>query len=303
MSEPNGSRRGLPLRVKMRHSAHFVEELVQRHQEPVGKLVPISSVQPNPEQPRSEIGDLSGLVESIRERGVLEPILVRRVKREELALGESSRSGPETGASRYRIIAGERRYRAALEAGLFEVPVIELEVDSTEALELALVENLQRKDLTPFEEAEGYQALIERHGYTQDQLAKAVGKSRSSVAETLALRAIPPELRSEAQRLGIGARSALLELARAEKPEAMKALLEQAALYGWTRDELRERTRKKPSRRNDGKRSRPFVFRFRSPDRSFRLQLAFRQKSVVKSDLIRALEAILEELRSRPDET
>jgi ParB family chromosome partitioning protein len=248
------------------------------------------------------MGDLSNLVESIRERGVLEPILVRKLTPEEQPKSSSGARDPNTPAARFLIIAGERRYRAALEAGLFEIPVVELSVDRSQALELALVENLQRKDLNPFEEAEGYRTLIERHGYTQERIAKIVGKSRSTVAETLALLALPPELRTEAQRLGIHARSALLAVARA-KPEERKKLLEKAAQQGWTRDDLRATTRKSQddlSKRRE--RPKPFVFRFRSPDRRYRLEIAFRQKTVVKSDLIQALERILEELRNAPEE-
>ena len=134
-------RRGLPERVSMRTSSHFVEELTARSETPVGKMVPLSSIEPDPNQPRSTMGDLNELAASIRDKGVLEPILVRRID-------------DENGRSQLMIISGERRYRASMEAGLVEVPVIEMEVGEEEALEIALIENLQRKDLTPFEEAE-----------------------------------------------------------------------------------------------------------------------------------------------------
>jgi ParB family chromosome partitioning protein len=284
VSEATSAKRGLPIRVKMRHSAHFVDELTARHEAPVGKLVPLSSLRPNPNQPRTDVGDLGDLVASIREKGVLEPILVRPV-------------GPEA-EGRYEIIAGERRYRAALEAGLYEVPVIELVVSEQEALEIALIENLQRKDLSAFEEAEGYRALGDLHGYTQEQIAKSVGKARTSITESLSLLAIPVELRRAAEAMGIRARSALLEIAKAGEPARMKALLDKAGRLGLTRDDLRRTERARPAKGGAGGRKRPYVFKFRSPDKKYSLNLTFRQSTVERRDLIAAIEQILEQLRT-----
>src|SRR6202158_1849988 len=149
-----GRKRGLPMQVKMRHDTHFVEELAARHEAPIGKMVPPSAIEPDPNQPRSSLGDLDDLVSSIRSKGVLEPILVRPCP-----LGDGS-------GTLYRIISGDRRSRAAQEAGLYAIPAIEMEVSAEEALEIALIENLKRKDLTPFEEAEGFRQLAERHTYT-----------------------------------------------------------------------------------------------------------------------------------------
>lgn len=294
MSEPASSgKRGLPLRVKMRHSAHFVDELAVRHEAPVGKMVPLSALQPNPRQPRTEIGELQDLVESIRDKGILEPILVRP---ESADAPDGQPSAAET--PRYQIIAGERRYRAALEVGLYEVPVIELQVTEEEALEIALIENLQRKDLTAFEEAEGYRALGEMHGYTHDQIAKAVGKSRASITESLALLAIPVELRKSAEAIGISAKSALVEIAKTGDTRKMKALLERAAAQGLSRDDLRRAAREA----SGSKRRQPYIFKFRAPDRRFALQLTFRQSEVEKNDLIKALEQILDQLRTAREE-
>lgn len=289
MSEPVG-KRGLPLRVKMRHSAHFVDELAVRHEAPVGKMVPLSALEPNPGQPRTDIGDLEDLVQSIRDKGILEPILVRQ------ASTDSKPGSPKEPSPRYQIIAGERRYRAALEVGLYEVPVIELQVTEEEALEIALIENLQRKDLTAFEEAEGYRALGELHGYTHEQIAKAVGRSRASVTESLGLLSIPAELRRTAEALGVGAKSALIEIAKAGDPRRMKALLEKAGAQGLSRDDLRRAARQKPG--GSSGRRQPYTFKFRSPDKKYSLNLTFRQSTVEKTDLIRALEQILEEIRS-----
>jgi ParB family chromosome partitioning protein len=281
----------------MRHGAHFVDELSQRHEAPVGRLLPLSSIQPNPGQPRTDPGDLSDLVASIREKGVLEPILVRPT-------GRSGGSPPEaegaaaSAARSFQIIAGERRYRAALAAGLFEIPVIELDVSPEEALEITLIENLQRRDLNSFEEAEGYRALAELHDYTQEQIARVTGRSRSAVAESLSLLAIPKEIREKALALGVEAKSALLEIAKLDDARVMGSLLDRAARQGLTRDDLRKQARAGGKRGRGAVRSKPYVFKFRSSDRSFNLQLNFRQSTVDRDDLIRALEQILTEIRS-----
>ena len=132
-------RRGLPELVAMRHDEHYVEALAASAGTPVGRMVPIDLIDPNPNQPRQVMGDLSELIASIAEKGIIEPLVVRQ-------RGE-----------RFQIIAGERRYQASVQAGLRELPVVIREVDDTEVIELALIENLQRKDLTPFEEAEALQ--------------------------------------------------------------------------------------------------------------------------------------------------
>lgn len=286
MSEPSRKRGGLPMRVKMRHDTHFVEELTARHETPVGKMVPLSTIEPDPNQPRSTMGDLDELVASIREKGVLEPILVRPRPED---------AGPAPAGVIYRIISGERRYRAAQEAGLYEVPVIEMDVTEQEALEIALIENLQRKDLTPFEEAEGYRLLAERHHYTHEEIATAVGKSRTVVTEGLSLLQMPPRVRDTVQALDITSKSLLLEVLKAGDEAEMIELLEEVARRGLNRDDLRQRLRNPKGAK--GGRRRPYVFRFKSPDKSYSLALTFRQSEVDKDDLIRALERILTDLR------
>jgi ParB family chromosome partitioning protein len=284
----------------MRHGAHFVDELSRRHDAPVGKLLPLSSIQPNPDQPRTDPGDLADLVASIRDKGVLEPILVRATGGSASAADEPPEESLGSGGHRtFQIIAGERRYRAALAAGLFEIPAIELDVSPEEALEITLIENLQRRDLNAFEEAEGFRALAELHDYTQEQIAKSTGRSRSAIAESLALLAIPKEIREKALALGVGAKSALLEIAKLDDPKLMGSLLDKAARQGLSRDDLRRQSRQvaKGPVRGAG-RSKPYVFKFRSADRSFNLQLNFRQSTVDRDDLIRALEQILNEIRS-----
>ncbi len=142
--------------------------------------VPIEFIAANPRNPRRSFaeGDLTDLAQSIREHGVVQPIVVRPL-----------------GTNRYEIIAGERRWRAAQRAGLVEVPVIVREVDDRVALELAIIENVQRADLNPIEEAMGYQQLLDEHEYTQADLGQVIGKSRSHVANTLRLLKLPDVIR------------------------------------------------------------------------------------------------------------
>ena len=283
-------RRGLPLQMRMRHDTHFVEELAHRHGEPIGRLLPLSALEPDPLQPRSSMGELDELVASIRDKGILEPILVRPISGSGLA-GEPS----------HRIISGERRFLAADQAGLVEVPVIEMEVGEDEALEIALVENLQRKDLTPFEEAEGYQSLADRHGYSHEQIADAVGKSRTVVTEALSLLRMPPRARNAVQALGIQSRSTVLEILKAAKDEdEMVSLLERVAQSGLNRDDIRARNRSRRAVHN--RRRKPYVFKFRAPDKTYSLSMSFRKSTVDKDDLIEALEQILKDLKSLPEE-
>jgi ParB family chromosome partitioning protein len=273
----------------MRHDTHFVEELALRHDQPVGRMLALSVIEPDPNQPRTTMGDLEALTESIREKGVLEPILVRPL------------GGLEDEEARgYRIISGERRYHAAHEAGLLEVPVIEMDVDEDEALEIALIENLQRKDLTPFEESEGYQALAERHGYTHEQIGAAMGKSRTVITETLALLEMPARVRDVVQALGISSKSLLLEVLKSTADEdEMIEILEKVASYGLSRDDLRK-TPERAKRGSEGRRK-PYTFKFRAPDKTFNLTLKFRKSTVDRGDLITALEHILKDLKSAKD--
>ena len=145
------------------------------------RRVPIEFISPNPRNPRRNFAEeeLSDLANSIREHGIVQPVVVR----------------PAIADGRFEIIAGERRWRAAQRAGLNEVPVIVRDVDDRVALELAIIENVQRSDLNPVEEAAGYQQLMEEHNYTQADLGQVIGKSRSHVANTLRLLKLPQSVR------------------------------------------------------------------------------------------------------------
>jgi ParB family transcriptional regulator, chromosome partitioning protein len=177
MSEDSGRRRTLGRGL----SALFGEEsedytALDRVRQ--AKMVPIEHVRPGRFQPRRHFDEeaMQALVASMKERGVLQPLLVRR--------------HPEA-PNMYEIVAGERRWRAAQAAGLHEIPVLIRELEDRDALEVALIENIQRQDLSPLEEAEGYRRLIEEFKHTQEELAKAVGKSRSHVANMLRLLNLP----------------------------------------------------------------------------------------------------------------
>ncbi|HMN87647.1 MAG TPA: ParB/RepB/Spo0J family partition protein, partial [Bauldia sp.] len=146
------------------------------------RRLPVAFLRANPKNPRKAFdgGELDDLAASIREKGVVQPILVRPVA----GAGDS-----------YEIIAGERRWRAAQKAGLHDVPVVVQDVSDKEALEMAIIENVQRADLNPLEEALGYQQLVDGHGYTQAQLAEVIGKSRPHIANTLRLLKLPEGVR------------------------------------------------------------------------------------------------------------
>ena len=258
----------------MRHDSHFVESLSERFGGSLGRWISIDEIETNPEQPRSSVGDLTELTASIESKGILEPLLVRPLPNH-----------------RYRIIAGERRFRAALEAGLTEVPCIELDVPDNEVLEIALIENLHRRDLHPFEEADGYSALAERHGYTQQKIAEAVGKSRVSVTEALSLLDIPEAVRNQCRRADISARSVLIQIARLKDETLMREAIA-AVSHGSTRDDLRHAKKKgdKPSRK--------FAFVYKPQGGPFRLNLSFGKSRVEKGELIDALRQVIRQLES-----
>src|SRR5947209_5427979 len=151
---------------------------------------------------------------------------------------------------RFQIVAGERRYQAAVQVGLRELPVVVRDVDDGEVVELALIENLQRKDLTPFEEAEALQGLAQTCRYTHEDLARRLGKSRTSVTESLSLMGMPEEVRNLCRLADISSKSLLLQVVRQDTPEKMTRLIEKIAGQGGaTREQLREAARApKPGR-------------------------------------------------------
>ena len=177
------------------------------------RRVPIEFLHPNPRNPRqaySEV-ELDELAASIRERGIIQPIVVR-----------TSRGS----ADHYEIIAGERRWRAAQRAGMHDVPIIVFEANDREALELAIVENVQRSDLNPLEEATGYQAL-EEFGHTQEEIARLIGKSRSHVANTLRLLKLPENVKAYVREGKLSAGHARALLGQADPEKMARVIVEQ----------------------------------------------------------------------------
>jgi ParB family transcriptional regulator, chromosome partitioning protein len=270
---------GLPVTLKMRHDAHYVETLTSFSGASVGRMIPIDKIRPNPDQPRKQIGDVRELADSIREKGVLEPLLVRYVPREDM----------------YYIISGERRYHASQAAGLRELPCIEKIADDAETLELALIENLQRKDLTPFEEADGLQRLADQFEYTHDDIAKKIGRARSSVTETMSLRVIPDAVRRACLEGGITTKSLLLEVARQPNEKKMYEMVHRIAQGGLTRDEAR-RARKDET--ESAPRPHPFIFNYQAEDGSFTLRFQFRKSHVSDEELAASLRTVLRQLES-----
>lgn len=192
-----GLGKGLSALMSEDYSATMSEE------PPQGGALKISQIVSGRYQPRHKFSEqyLQELADSIRKNGIMQPILVRR-----------------TESGQYEIIAGERRWRAAGMAGLTDVPVIIKDIDDKQALELALIENIQRQDLTPLEEASGYQRLMDEFSYTQEELAGTVGKSRSHVANLLRLLSLPEKIKAylDDDKLSMGHARALLNAKDAE---------------------------------------------------------------------------------------
>ncbi|SDB22792.1 ParB/RepB/Spo0J family partition protein [Bauldia litoralis] len=196
------------------------------------RTLPVEFLRPNPRNPRKDFvtADLDDLASSVKERGVVQPILVRPVA---------------DAANTYEIIAGERRWRAAQKVGLHDVPVVVLEVSDSEALELAIIENVQRADLNPLEEALGYQQLLDDHDYTQMQLAEVIGKSRSHIANTLRLLKLPESVLAYVRsgKLSAGHARTLVTL---PDPEAVARRIVEAGMSVREAEALVETDRRKP---------------------------------------------------------
>lgn len=277
----NVKRVGLPTSLRMRHDSHFIDQLGRAAGSPIGQSIPLEDIDPNPNQPRQNVGDLSELVASVREKGILEPILVRRKE------------------SRFQIVAGERRYRAAVEAGLPEMPCVIKELSDPEVMEIALIENLQRKDLTAFEEADGLKVLAEAHGYTHEMMAEKLGKSRSTVTETLTLAAMPDRVRELCRLADIASKSVLIQVVRQQTPDKMVSFIDSLQKTGSapTRAEARRLIKAVPDRKG---RPRNFVFHYKTGrDRGLALSLKFGRADVSKADIVSALEELTGEIRSK----
>ncbi|HJS50779.1 MAG TPA: ParB/RepB/Spo0J family partition protein [Pyrinomonadaceae bacterium] len=272
----------------MRHDAHYVEAIAHSSRA-IGKTIGIDLIEPNPEQPRTEFGDLKELSASIKEKGVLEPLLVK-VK-------------PEGG---WMIIAGERRWRASKLAGLTEVPCIEIDTDEQGIAEIALIENLQRKDLNIWEESDGLAALAGKFGYTQDEIAQKISKSRSTVTELMTIAGLPEDVRLRCREANISSKSTLLEIARQFDDAAMHQFLD--ALQ---KGEITPRS--KQPRPSVSKTERPqaelipttatetngYTFSFAGNDPNFNLIVTFENaESATRGEILRALKQAFDSVKA-----
>jgi len=198
---------------------------------------------------------------------------------------------------RFQIVAGERRYQAAVQVGLRELPVVVRDVDDKEQLDIALIENIQRKDLTAFEEAEGFLVLQQKFNYTHEKISQVIGKSRTTVTETLLINDIPDRIRLMCREVGIANKSVLVQVARAGNEEAMEAVVRAYASGELDRDALRRQTSAKPEPKKAG-RPKNFVFAVKDKSLPFSLNLAFKKPNVEKSEVIDALRQLLRRLES-----
>jgi ParB family chromosome partitioning protein len=278
----------------MRHDRHFVDELAQRMGEGIGRMIRITAISANQDQPRSSLGALEDLQSSIDTHGVLEPLLVRPVEN-----------------GKYELISGERRFHAAMAVGLAEVPCIELRVSHQQALEIALIENLQRKDLTAFEEAEGYRTLIGKYDYTHEQVAQAVGRSRVTVTETLRLLRIPDSIRDLCRHADISAKGILLEIAKSSNIETMAQLIQEIVEHRLDRAAIRQRRAQLdhddetsvPGEPATPRARKPYMIKFSHPDKIFSMSLSFRtEKEPDPQQVIDALRQVIRELEASLEE-
>ena len=269
----------------MRHDSHYVDEIATVTRT-IGKTIQVHLILPNPEQPRREIGDLTDLSNSIKEKGVLEPLLVK----------------PDRTTGTYMIIAGERRWRASQLAGLTEVPCIELDLDEQGVAEIALIENLQRKDLTIWEEADGLAALKEKFGYTQDEIAQKISKGRSVVNELLTIASLPSEIRLKCHQAKISSKATLLEIARQFDEGAMFAYLKRIGSgKPAPKQHVSAKSEKNGHAENKSTQtaSEPEKsFRYEAANKDFAIEIRFNRKSQFnRADILKALKQAFDDVK------
>lgn len=262
---------GLPEFIKMKHNYHLVDEISLRTKTPVTRNIPIEKIITNQLQPRKDMGDLTELTNSIREKGIIEPVIVR----------------PKEGY--FEIIAGERRYRAAKQAGMSEIPCIEHDIPDNEAMELSIVENIQRKDLNVFEQAQSIMSLAEIYGYSHEEIANKIGKSRVTVSELIRITDLPIEIKQKCLEMAINSKSFLLELTKIADPEKMAAILSQYNQKAFSRDEIKQQRTKQISK--------VFKFNFVSDDKNIKINFHCQQEKVDKGNIIAVLEKLILDIK------
>jgi ParB family transcriptional regulator, chromosome partitioning protein len=270
-------RSGLPETIGMRHDDHFVDLISSRSLGPRIRMVPMDKIDPNPHQARSELGNIQELMDSIRSKGVLEPILVRSM------------------GARFEIIAGERRFIASKNVGLKEMPCIEFDVAENEAMEIALIENLQRKDLDLFEEADGLNALVDLYGYNHQDVSDKIGKARSTITEILSISKIPDKVRDIVKSSGVFSRSTIIEIAKQKTEDDMMTFAQEIVDRRLTREDTRDLSK---LLKGTAKKHKFYVYNF-LPEGSdkYKMRLEFKKQTVSRQEIIDILEEILDTLR------
>jgi len=274
-------RSGLPDAIGMRHDTHFVEFISKKVTAPLVRMISVDRIEPNPRQARSELGDIDELMNSIKAKGVLEPIIVR----------------PRD--DKYEIIAGERRFVASKNVGQKEIPCIEMNVTDNEAMEISLIENLQRKDLDVFEEADGLKALMDTYGYSHAQISDKIGKARSTITEIINISKISLPIRKLCVAAAIDKnRSLLIELSKLKDDDEMKGMIEKIRERGLRREDTRDLTKEIKGKEHGKKRAKHYIFNY-SPkdDRSYSLKIEFKKESVSRQEIIHVLEDLLAKLK------
>lgn len=274
-------RSGLPESFGMRHDTHFVDFISKKAAAPLVRMISVEKIEPNPRQARIELGNIDDLMASIKARGVLEPIIIRPV------------------GDKYEIIAGERRYVASKNVGLKEIPCIEMNVGDNEAMEISLIENLQRKDLDIFEEADGLKMLMDTYGYSHGQISDKIGKARSTVTEIINISKIPREVRAVCCEASIDKnRSLLIEISKLGSVEEMRSLVQKIKERGLKREDTRDLTKLFKGKENPEKKIHHYVFNY-SPkeDKTYNLRIEFKKETVSRQEIIRVLEDLLSKLK------
>ncbi len=267
---------GLPDDITMRHDNHYVDLIEEKIYGPRIRMVSINKIDPSPNQARTELGNIEELMASIKEKGILQPIIVRKKN------------------DRYEIIAGERRCIAAKNVGIKDIPCIEMNVSDNEAMELALIENLQRKDLGVFEEADGLNALADMYGYSHKQISEKIGKARSTITEIISISKIPKAIRNLCEEFSIKSRGTIIEIAKQENEDNMYRLITEIKKRELKREDTRDLSKIIKGKENKIDK---YVYKYEEKDKSFRLKIEFKRQRVTKDEIVQILEKLIENLK------
>ncbi len=260
----------------MKHDVHYVDLIDSRSTSPRIRMIPVNEIDPSPQQARTELGNIQELMASIKEKGILEPILVRRKN------------------ERYEIVAGERRYVAAKNIKMKELPCIEMNVSDNEAMEMALIENMQRKDLDVFEEADGLRALSDLYGYSHEQISRKIGKARSTVTEIMNISKIPKEIRKLCDEYKIKSRSTILEIAKQKDMNDMLKLITAIKKRELKREDTRDLSK---LIKGKIKKERAFIYNYAEKDDKFKVKIEFRKPNVTRDEIIETLLRVIKKLK------